>query len=131
MSKILDIQSAMEMLGGDPDLFKILLCSFLNDKTFDINRLLELEKSEDTTEAAKYVHYFKGAARQLGAEDLSDAGQELEDVLRKKKTGDLEKLNQRFAKAYTELIPFIKSTLVDIGAEESSFNKTYTCSPKQ
>lgn len=130
MSKILDINSAMEMLGGDPDLFKILLSSFLNDKNFDIARLVELEKAEDTTEAAKYVHYFKGAARQIGAEELGEAGQELEDVLRKKKTGDLEKLNENFARAYNDLLPFIQSTLVDIGAKECSFTNPPKSDPQ-
>ncbi len=123
MAKILNIQSAMEMLGGDPDLFRILLSSFLHDKTFDMNRLLELENSGNMLEAAKYVHYFKGAASQIGAEDLGEAGQALEDFLRQKSSGNLEKLNENFEKAYNDLIPFIKSTLVDIGAAESSFNR--------
>ena len=43
-----------------------------------------------------YVHYFKGAARQLSAETLAQTGQELEDILRNKKTGSLEELNKKF-----------------------------------
>lgn len=104
MNQLLNTQAAKEMVDGDISLYRILLESYLNDKKLEEQKLIELESKEDTTEAAKYVHYFKGAARQLGAEILAQAGQELEDVLRKKTQGDIDALNSMFFKTYRETV---------------------------
>ena len=58
------------------------------------------DENGNCTEAAKYIHYFKGAAKQLGAEILGEAGQALEDVLRGKKEGDLDILIKDFSDVY-------------------------------
>ncbi len=84
----------MEMVDNDISLYKILLESYISDKVLEQTKLEELESLEDTTEAAKYVHYFKGAARQLGAEFLAQAGQNLEDVLRNQTEGNVTELNK-------------------------------------
>jgi HPt (histidine-containing phosphotransfer) domain-containing protein len=108
---ILNIKDALEMLGGEKELYKELLQSFTENKKFNINELLKLEESDDTTEAAKYVHYFKGAARQLGGEKLGQSGQTLEDVLRKKSSGNISELNKTFFEDYKILVEEINKTL--------------------
>lgn len=106
--EVLDIKKALEMVDGSKDLLKILIDSYISDKILDEKKLRELESLEDTTEAAKYVHYFKGAARQLCAEVLAFEGQKLEDYLRKKTPGNLDELNKSFVDAYAEAIGQMK-----------------------
>lgn len=115
--QILNTAAAMEMVDNDISLYKILLESYISDKVLEQTKLEELESLEDTTEAAKYVHYFKGAARQLGAELLAQAGQNLEDVLRKKTEGNVSELNRTFVIAYNEAVEEMKSELKNISEQ--------------
>jgi|GEM_PF-440649 len=109
--EILNLEAALEMIGGEKDLLLDLLGAFLHEAPFDEAKLLSLEAKEDTTEAAKYVHYYKGAARQLGAEKLAKSGQALEDVLRKKTSGDIPSLNKNFIVDYRQAAEAIQDTL--------------------
>ncbi|MBR6078651.1 MAG: Hpt domain-containing protein [Treponema sp.] len=117
MDQILNTEAARDMLDNDLSLYRILLESYINDKILDGEKLVSLEKKEDTTEAAKYVHYFKGAARQLGAEVLAREGQSLEDVLRKKADGNLEILNKNFIDAYVTAVEAMKVELASLPEE--------------
>lgn len=111
MADVLNLKKALELMGGEKDLLKELLESFVNDKHFSMEELITLENKPDTTEAAKYVHYFKGAGRQLACEVLAQSGQELEDVLRKKKEGNLDILNAKFYKDYQDVFNEITEVL--------------------
>ena len=111
MSEVLNVKSALEMIGGEKELLRELLSSFATDKVFEESHLLELERMSDTTEAAKYVHLFKGAGRQLGAERLGESGQALENVLRKKESGDITALTRKFVSDYTLTLAAVKDTL--------------------
>lgn len=117
MNQILNTQAAREMVDNDLSLYRILLESYINDKILDEEKLVSLEKMDDTTEAAKYVHYFKGAARQLGAEVLAQEGQQLEDVLRGKSTGDVAVLNKNFSEAYRGAVEAMKAELESLPNE--------------
>lgn len=123
--QILNTAAAMEMVDNDISLYKILLESYISDKVLEQTKLEELESLEDTTEAAKYVHYFKGAARQLGAELLAQAGQNLEDVLRKKTEGNVSELNRTFVIAYNEAVEEMKSELKNISEQYGDFLKKF------
>lgn len=123
--QILNTAAAMEMVDNDISLYKILLESYISDKVLEQTKLEELESLEDTTEAAKYVHYFKGAARQLGAELLAQAGQNLEDVLRKKTEGNVSELNKSFVVAYNEAVEEMKSELKNISEQYGDFLKKF------
>ena len=114
MEQILNITSALEMLGGEKDFLKELLTDFVQGKLFSITELESLEQEEDKTEAAKYVHYFKGAARQIGAEQVARSGQALEDVLRGKTTGDLASLNEQYAQDIKAAVAAINIALKKI-----------------
>ena len=94
--EVFNKQLALEMVGNEFELLKMLELSFVNDKKFNMNALVTLEKDNKFMEAAAYVHSFKGAARQIAAEKAAAAGQNLEDVLRGKKEGNLESLNEIF-----------------------------------
>lgn len=113
MSEILDLETALEYVGGEKELLDELLTAFVNDKHFSMEELISLEK-KDSIEAAKYVHYFKGAGRQLCANLLNQKGQALEDFLRGKTQdpqADLEKLNKDFLEAYNQAYEEIKKAI--------------------
>jgi HPt (histidine-containing phosphotransfer) domain-containing protein len=107
----LDLSSALEMLGGEKELLIELLKSFVSGNRLNKGELERLEALPDKTEAAKYVHFYKGAARQLAAQKLAASGQSLEDVLRGKKDGDLKALNEAFLADYDEAFEAITGSL--------------------
>ena len=93
MSEIFNKKIALEMVGNDSELLSILVQAFLSVE-FSPEKLNELVLSQKNAEAASYVHRVKGAARQLAMEKLAQTGQKLEDVLREKTTGEVQKLQK-------------------------------------
>lgn len=107
---IINIDEALKLLDGEKLLLKKLLESFVNDKKFDVNYLNQLiEKNWE--EAASYVHYYKGAGRQLACKKLAHSGQELEDILRKRTEGNLQEKIKIFQEDYIETLNKIQEIL--------------------
>jgi len=107
----LNLASALEMVGNEKDLLIELMQEFVKAQPLAEEKLIMLEKAADKTEAAKYVHFYKGAARQLGAEVLAASGQALEDVLRGKKEGNIDSLNKCFISDYKAAFDAINAAL--------------------
>ncbi len=107
----LDLSSALEMLGGEKELLIELLKAFVSGERLDGAKLERLASLPDRTEAAKYVHFYKGAARQLAAQKLSASGQALEDVLRGRKAGDIAALSKAYLADYEEAFEAIEGSL--------------------
>jgi len=92
------------MLGGDKSLYDILIKSFLYDVPFDEKQLDLLITAGKNEEAGTFVHRCKGAAGQIGAEQLHEAGQALEDVLKGRTQGDIPVLQAKFLGIYNETV---------------------------
>ncbi|MCR5219179.1 Hpt domain-containing protein [Treponema sp.] len=110
MMEILDIDAGLEYAGGEAEFFIELARAFIDDNPPSMEKLISLEK-EDSLKAASYVHYYKGAARQLAAKKLSSIGQDLEDILRKKKEGSTEELNSLFINCHKETVEALKAAV--------------------
>lgn len=113
-NEYLDVTEGLELTAGDKELYIELLDSYLTENKFDRAELNVLIESGKKAEAANYVHRIKGASRQIGAQKVSSILQEIEDILREKKSGDHETLIDDFVKAYkntTEEINLVKSSL--------------------
>ena len=110
MLEVLNLEQALGFLGGEKDLLAELLKAFVNSRPFAEETLIQLEK-ENKLEAAKYIHYYKGAARQIGAERLAQTGQALEDELRGRTETDLDLLTQSFLTTYSEALAAVKDAL--------------------
>lgn len=108
--EVFNRQLALEMVGDEEELLEMLEVSFVNDKKFKRDVLIDLE-NRNPMEAAAYVHSFKGAARQIAAERTALAGQNLEDVLRGKKEGNLIQLNEAFERELFIAIEEIRKDL--------------------
>lgn len=102
-------EKALELVDNDESLLEILIDSFLTENKFERNELDFLVAAKKFDEAASYVHATKGAARQLCLENLQESGQNLEDVLRGKKTGDVEPLKLKMYADYDEAVEFLKN----------------------
>lgn len=107
MSEIFNKKIALEMVGDDSELLSILVQAFLSVE-FSPEKLNKLVLSKKNAEAASYVHRVKGAARQLAMEKLAQTGQKLEDVLREKTTGEVQKLIDDFCECYAESLKTIQ-----------------------
>ncbi len=100
---IFNRQKALDLVGGDNELLSILLQEFIKTE-FSVNHLIQLIQQNKKAEAAGYTHRVKGAGRQLAMEKLAQSGQNLEDVLREKKDGEIIPLVEEFYKDYEEAI---------------------------
>lgn len=109
--EIFNKKLALEMVENEEELLLELENSFVYDKIFDLSQLNKLQK-ENPLEAASYVHSFKGAARQIGAEKVAYSGQKLEDLLKGKSTGNLEDSITEFCNNLTEAIDVIKKDIL-------------------
>jgi HPt (histidine-containing phosphotransfer) domain-containing protein len=98
--KLLNTASGIDMLGGDKSLYKTLINSFLTEDPFDNDYLDSLISRGKNREAGSYVHRCKGVAGQIGAEQLYDACQTLEDVLKGLKSGDIPSLHDSLLAVY-------------------------------
>lgn len=107
--QLLNTVSGLDMLGGDKSLYAVLIDSFLNETPFDEKQLDALIAAGKNTDAGTYVHRCKGAAGQIGAEKLHDAGQALEDVLKGRTTGDIPSLRSSFLALYAETAAALKA----------------------
>ena len=110
METVFDYDEALKMVDGEKELLQVLIDSFISEKVFTLDELNRFISSSSNEDAAAYVHYFKGAARQLSCKKMALDGQNLEDVLRGKKEGDIKELSEKFYESYTETVKTLKST---------------------
>lgn len=102
-------EKALELVDNDESLLEILINSFLTENKFERGELDFLVAAKKFDEAAAYVHATKGAARQLCLEKLQESGQNLEDVLRGKKQGDIKTLEDKMFEDYKEAMDFLNA----------------------
>lgn len=104
---ILDTENGLELVGGEYELYNSLLNEFIDGKKFEKSVLLDYYSSGKMDECAAYVHYFKGAARQICGQKVAAVGQKLEDVFRGKAEGDVLQLTEEFDFCNGELNQYI------------------------
>ncbi|MCL2865095.1 MAG: Hpt domain-containing protein [Lachnospiraceae bacterium] len=79
MSRI-DVDEALLRLGGNEQVFKMLLKKFLNNPYF--SDLCNHMATGNLIEAEHSAHTIKGTAGNLGLTDLQEAATQLDDILR-------------------------------------------------
>lgn len=83
---ILDEAEALERLGGNKDLLKMLLTKFTGDYTELTTDLTALVQQAEFDEAKRYVHSIKGAASNLGMHELTEQAKKTELMLTETQT---------------------------------------------
>ena len=104
------LEEALALVCGEEDILNELLLAYIKDRRFSKDEFKSLVQ-KDALAAASYVHYFKGAARQLCAKKTAASGQVLEDILRGKRAGSLESALDDFMRDYDELVHFIEERM--------------------
>ncbi len=106
--EIFNRSKALEMVDNDEELLNILLSAFLETE-FNINHLVALINDKKYEEAASYTHRVKGAGRQIAALRIAASGQALEDVLRRKTSGNIKELVHQFNEDYKVTFTALKN----------------------
>jgi len=86
---IFDKNALMERVMGDAELFETVISSFLEDLPKQISVLSKFVDEKNTDAAGKQGHQIKGAAGNVGADDLQKIAFNIETA---GKTGDLDTL---------------------------------------
>ncbi len=92
MKLILNINTGLDLVENDKELYKDLLGIYLSDTVFDQNTICNLINSGKTEDAANYIHRIKGASGQIGAEQLFETAYIAERILRGKEHGNIREL---------------------------------------
>jgi HPt (histidine-containing phosphotransfer) domain-containing protein len=77
-----DIQSALNRLGGNTRLFKKLLIDFKNEYTSAVKEIREQLEKGDLNQAGRLAHTLKGLAGNIGARELFESANALDLSIR-------------------------------------------------
>ncbi len=100
----IDRQKAIEKLGIPPELYDILLQSFVKEAGETIDKIQELKKTDSVEEIRKLAHFIKGSAGNLSVVEIYEIAKEIEYFdAGKNDKGFLEERIAGLAKAWAEL----------------------------
>lgn len=105
--QLLNTDAALEMLSGEKELYKMLLDAFIKDCPTSLETIATYIAQNRFEDARVYSHKIKGAASQIGAEQLTFALQYLEDALKGRMTGDVEALGKNADFVFSKTITYI------------------------
>ena len=106
--EILNTSSALDMLSGEIDLYKMLIDAFISDSPSNLDTIDQLIAQGKNEEARAYSHKIKGSASQIGAEQLTFALQYLEDGLKGVMVAEVSALSRNASYVYNRTISYIK-----------------------
>lgn len=109
--QILNFENGMEMMGGDPAIYKEIISVFLQEQQYDQKRIEQLVADGQSVEAGIEIHRLKGAAGTIGAERLEEICSKAEKILRGKIEGDATPLIPQITVFYNELVPELQKAL--------------------
>jgi HPt (histidine-containing phosphotransfer) domain-containing protein len=94
-TRILNMKSLLERIGGDEEFAKELIGDFLQSLPEDLRTLESHLEEENLEQAAKSAHAIKGSSANLSAEEVSAISRVVEESCRE---GDLGGALQAFEK---------------------------------
>jgi HPt (histidine-containing phosphotransfer) domain-containing protein len=89
---VLNVDSALEMLGGDMDLLREVVEMFLTDLPNKLEELRTGIAQSDPDKVRRVAHSLKGAAANIAAEDVRSSAFEIEQLA---SNGDLDSVVTR------------------------------------
>lgn len=110
---VLDIDGALERIGGDKDLLRELASIFIEDAPPLLNRLSATLAEQDCERAQHYAHGLKGIAANVGGVRLEHLALRIENAAR---DGDLASAGDgidRLDAELTRLIEALRSMLLN------------------
>ena len=118
----IDVEAALDQLGGSKKLYATLLTGFLNAYK-EVDKEIGLLASENNwEEATRLAHSIKGLCGNLGASELRSKAYELEKIYKEEKKDD--DLLIDFSKELSEVIDEVKNLIAsDIDYNKDMSNK--------
>jgi polar amino acid transport system substrate-binding protein len=117
-----DVKSGLIRLGGNQKLYRKLLVKFHENHKNEINNIRQALDHNDVQAAERLAHTIKGAAGNLGAQEVSTAASALEVEFRTNKLDNVEPLMERFEQALEKA--FTSTALLEENNEEISALET-------
>ncbi len=102
-----NLTEAMELCINDEDIYKEVLETFLEEGREKIPFMNELMASKDYERYIIEAHGLKNAARQIGADELSDMGKASEFAGKAGETDKLIEYHEGLINAYQETLDII------------------------
>ncbi|MEJ2544382.1 MAG: Hpt domain-containing protein [Calditrichaceae bacterium] len=107
--KIIDLEVALERLGGDKE-FLLELFDELNDQMDPtISDLKTAIETADYDQLRSVAHGMKGASSNLGADKISSYFKELEEMGRNKSADGAKEIIGKIKQAHIEILDILKT----------------------
>ena len=103
-----DIDAALERLGGVEDLYFMIVPKFLEDNNYDLF-LNDIENSA-YDEAVHHIHTLKGAAYNMGFHKIGDCSSRILEQLREEEYNGLDDLIDELSREYHQ----VRATLIEM-----------------
>ena len=103
-----DIDAALERLGGVEDLYFMIVPKFLEDNNYDLF-LNDIENSS-YDEAVHHIHTLKGAAYNMGFHKIGDCSGKILEQLREEEYNGLDDLIDELSREYHQ----VRATLIEM-----------------
>lgn len=105
---VVDVNVALERLGGDEELFSSLVFNLVEMCRKELPKIRTALENENFTEVGFLAHSLKGAAATLGANALQESAGKLELAIRQGVTGGLEELMTKLEHSGTRTMTFVR-----------------------
>ena len=104
-----DIDAALERLGGVADLYFMVVPTFLEDKNYDL--FLNDIENDAYEDAMRHIHSLKGASYNMGFCKIGDCTTKILLQLRDEEYDGLDELIDNLSREYH----LIRATLIELG----------------
>jgi|GEM_PF-190346 len=117
--KLVDLESALDRVGGDRELLRDVLILFLQDLPLTLARLEDAYHGKKLEEIRRIAHTLKGAAGNIGADRLRDKAALLEKAAEK---GNIQDVNRFFEElvAMAQRTEQLLKEFLEVGIDEGA-----------
>lgn len=107
--KLIDIEVALDRLGGDKEFLLELLDEMNNQMELTIDAIEAAIASTNYEQLRSVAHGMRGASSNLGADRISNYFKQLEQMGVKKTIAGAEEIVKNIKQSHTELLEFLKT----------------------
>ena len=100
----LDVEDGIKRLGGDRDLYLLILHEYQNENAKTLNDLQEAIENRDFLRAGEIVHKVKSSSGNIGAKTLFIAASELQKVLKEEDEPESRRLQGAFSNIMQQVL---------------------------
>ena len=105
---MIDKSVGLAFCGGDEDLYKEMVETYISDSTDNASRIEKLFKEQDWTEYAVAVHALKSTSKIVGATELSEMAARLEKAADERDEAVVNTEHSAMMKMYGSMVEKLK-----------------------